>query len=269
MNSKTKRNASIQNNVKTSRSTSAKPITLQTNPNKTVQIHQNRKMARNLLVIFLLSLLDYRHGANVAASAAATIRNVRFTSPTYNGYISENVVLPINRNTNNNNNNNNSTSNSILVRFVDMNKPSITLEAHSPQTCQSVTMDQLVKASNIRISSDVDLFQLDTDRFECMEIREPSLCLCSIQIRLKDDSVRYKLNREAKSLYPLEMKLDQNYAIQTATISVHILDDNDLEPMFDPSEYTFELNEFDELPAFTRIGQVYARDPDLGKFANS
>jgi hypothetical protein len=29
------------------------------------------------------------------------------------------------------------------------------------------------------------------------------------------------------------------------------------------------LNEFDELPAFTRIGQVYARDPDLGKFANS
>jgi hypothetical protein len=65
------------------------------------------------------------------------------------------------------------------------------------------------------------------------------------------------------------MKLDQNYAIQTATISVHILDDNDLEPMFDPSEYTFELNEFDELPAFTRIGQVYARDPDLGKFANS
>lgn len=216
--------------------------------------------SRGLPVIFIISLLGF-----VASNASEStnnnkIRNVRFTSATYNGYISENVVLPMARTSTKHNT-------SILVRFVDMQKPSVTLETDT-SSCNSVTIDQLVSASNLRITGAVDLFQLDAERFDCMQLRDnpTNLCLCQLQVRLKDDSVRYKLNREAKSLYPLEMKLDQNYAIQTSTVSVHILDDNDLEPMFDPSEYVFELNEFDQLPAFSKIGQVFARDPDLGKF---
>lgn len=211
--------------------------------------------SRGLPVIFIISLLGF---AASNPSESNDIRNVRFTSATYNGYISENVVLPMARTSAKHNT-------SILVRFVDMQKPSVTLETET-SSCQSVTIDHLTSAANLRITGAVDLFQLDSERFDCMQIRQtPNLCLCQLQIRLKDDSVRYKLNREAKSLYPLEMKLDQNYAIQASTVSVHILDDNDLEPMFDPSEYEFELNEFDQLPAFSSIGQVFARDPDLGK----
>ena len=53
-------------------------------------------------------------------------------------------------------------------------------------------------------------------------------------------------------------------SIQT-TISIQILDDNDLEPMFDPSEYLIELNESSNKAAFTKIGRVIARDPDLNR----
>lgn len=107
------------------------------------------------------------------------------------------------------------------------------------------------------------LFDLDPEAFDCYNLA--NACQCHLQIKLKDDSVRYRLNREAKTSYSFQLKIDHTYAIITSVINVIILDDNDLEPMFDPSEYDWELNEFDQVPAFTKIGQVFARDPDLGR----
>lgn len=56
-----------------------------------------------------------------------------------------------------------------------------------------------------------------------------------------------------------------------------ILDDNDLEPMFDPTEYFIDLYKYTlepggtitptQLPEFAQIGRVYASDPDLGQNA--
>ena len=55
--------------------------------------------------------------------------------------------------------------------------------------------------------------------------------------------------------------------MKSALILIKILDDNDLDPMFDPNEYTFVLDQSSsgEMPAFTKIGRVIARDPDLSR----
>lgn len=208
-----------------------------------------------LLIILLIHLIP----SHVAFKQQSTqiVTNAKFTSEQYTGYISENVALPQRTF-------NTTERNPILIRFIDASKPSIQFE--TARKCSSITLAAIVSAANLRLVSDdnsFNLFEIDPS-LTCVH-STAGKCACYIQIKLKDDSVRYKLNREAKSSYKFRLKLDQNYSIQETVILVQILDDNDLEPMFDPSEYEFELNEFDQSPAFTNIGQVFAKDPDLGK----
>jgi len=199
------------------------------------------------------------------STQSITISQAKFQANSYTGYISENVEPPqLKHHTNSTAN-----SNPILIRFVDIFKPTVEFQlAPSNLTCSSVDFFTFKKATNIRLVGDDDattLFDIDPYKFDCQ--RQSVSCSCRIQIKLKDDSVRYRLNREAKQAYEFQLKLDQAYSIRTSSMNVIVLDDNDLEPMFDPSEYEFEINESDKLPAFAVIGQVYAKDPDLNRNA--
>jgi len=110
---------------------------------------------------------------------------------------------------------------------------------------------------------DLNIFELDTSE-TCFELNQVSFeCECPLRIRLRDDSARDKLNREAKDTYNMQIKSKAS----SASIIVKILDDNDLEPMFDPSEYSIVLNEsaIASTPAFTKIVRVSASDPDLSR----
>ncbi len=212
-----------------------------------------------LLLLLLLAAAD---------SAPATISRANFQAHSYTGYISENVELPQPKL------HANSTpphAHPILIRFVDILKPTVEFQLTPANlACTAVDFTAFKQATNIRLSGDDDattLFDIDPNTFACQQQLDASVCTCHIQIKLRDDSVRYRLNREAKSAYEFQLKLDQAYAIRTAAVVVNVLDDNDLEPMFDPAEYELEVNEFDRWPAFTRIGQVLARDPDLDRNA--
>ena len=227
----------------------------------TIQLKQpsmTKKMTKQtlfMLLIIIIIIIQLIPGH----VAAKIITNAKFPNEQYTGYISENVALP--QRTFNDTNH----RSAILIRFIDSSKPSIQFD--TTKRCSAIELPALQQATNLRIESDdnsFNLFEIDSDKFTCVH-SDTLKCACFIQIKLKDDSVRYKLNREAKSSYKLRLKLDQNYSIQETTLLVQILDDNDIEPMFDPSEYEFELNEFDQSPAFTNIGQVFAKDPDRGQ----
>jgi hypothetical protein len=246
------------------------------------------------------------------------ISNVQFTNDAYAGYISENLAPTStdsstsswpsedasNRQNRNINTQQSNATKSIYVRFVDRLKPAVHFHL-SHSKCESVKLDHL----NIELTSDfdyesLDLFQLDYETFNCFAINKQnqneSKCFCFLRVSIKDDSTRSRLNREAKDVYLMQLKIKQSSSLntpkrrepqrdveidqveiankQTASLKVNILDDNDLEPMFDPSEYNIRIAEFDEkreanepfleptiLPAFSVIGKVSAIDPDLSQ----
>ena len=201
--------------------------------------------------------------AGAFSDSTPLFEKAHFQSDSYVGYISENVA-PLSHTKP-------PKSSSIFVRFVDELKPSVRFET-SESVCVGIDMSKFKNITNIRLESDDDsgtLFELDANSFICVR-QEPGMCVCFIQIKLSDSyfaTNRHKLNREAKSLYTFQLKFELSYGVSTTQIQVKLLDDNDLEPMFDPSDYEFVLAEADQLEAFAVIGQVHAKDPDLSRNA--
>jgi hypothetical protein len=121
-------------------------------------------------------------------------------------------------------------------------------------------------------------FEVDADSLDCYKLKQTrsSLnCLCYFDLMLRDGSFIEKLNREATDTYRYKLVAHKNNnsttsaSIAAASLIINVLDDNDLEPMFDPSEYIYELSEYNEkfeltdLPPLSSIGRIVARDPDL------
>ena len=152
----------------------------------------------------------------------------------------------------------------------DLVKPSVRaiFTEHNLTSCGELSVASL--AATLELSSDsmdpdeLNIFELDSTE-SCFDIKRIPFteCECPLRIRLRDDSARDKLNREAKDTYTMQLKL----AASSASLLIKILDDNDLEPMFDPSEYNIVLNEsaLASTPAFTKIVRVFASDPDLSR----
>ena len=201
--------------------------------------------------------------AVVSCDSTSLFEKAHFQSDSYVGYISENVA-PLSHTKP-------AKNSSIFVRFVDELKPSVRFET-SESVCVGIEMSKFKNITNIRLESDDDstnLFELDANSFTCV-VQEIGNCVCLIQIKLSDSyfaTSRYKLNREAISLYTFQLKFELSYGVSITQIQVKLLDDNDLEPMFEPSDYEFVINEIDQLEAFAVIGQVHAKDPDLSRNA--
>jgi hypothetical protein len=146
-------------------------------------------------------------------------------------------------------------------------KPSVRFSVQHLDECVSFNFKSLnltLKTTDYDQNS-MSLFVIDHDNFLCT--KNHAHCLCYFQIRLTDDPlVRDRINREAKEAYQFSLMLNNT---QTK-INVNI-DDKNLEPMFDLSEYVFALNQFEydsslnlvNLPEFSVIGKVSAVDPDL------
>ena len=188
---------------------------------------------------------------------SSIIERTQFTNDLYTGYISENVASVKTYDTSRQTSRSTKQTQSIYIRFITLYKPSIRVTLKNENQCSKFNTNHF----NIELISDTSdpIFELDPNE-PCYNLNKTE-CECPIKIRLINDSARDKLNREAQDSYKLQLKHE---SIQT-TISIQILDDNDLEPMFDPSEYLIELNESSNKAAFTKIGRVIARDPDLSR----
>ena len=199
-----------------------------------------------------------------AEESVIQLQSAYFTSESYTGYISENVAAPsalppdnqmrrlrssINQTT--------SSNSLIYIRFVDYLKPTLVLELWKGK-CEQLRPED-VPLITLKHN---DLFL--TEMGACDPLGNSiRTCECPIYIRLLNDSVRERLNREAKEFYSVHLKFFSN---QT-NIQIQLLDDNDLDPMFEYADYLFELNEDSNLPAFAKIGKVTALDPDLSRNA--
>ena len=210
---------------------------------------------------FVLLLVNF-----FAIASSFSIQNVQFTSDSYTGYISENVLqTPSSSSTTSSDRHNRNiaspASSSVFVRFVDRLKPAVTFDLASGFACTDASLNK----ASLELNSDYDrdalsLFKLDASSLSCFP--NANKCVCYIKLSLADDSAREKLNREAKDAYSLQIKLNS----AQAQLNVIVLDDNDLEPMFDPSEYSYEINEAaGELSELAVIGRVGASDPDLSR----
>jgi hypothetical protein len=230
------------------------------------------------------------------------VYSLKFTSNSFTGYISENVAssstasftnpLLTPHHTNNTRHNRNlvvshsqtvisiNTNNQqpIYVRFVDKFKPSFTFVTTTTTTTCRHTLKNTI---NLKLTTNdeyndteaLNLFKILHDDIECFPFRnQQNECICYFRVRLieSDEAHERRLNREAKESYHMRVIIsssdndDDNDNAAFAYIRVNVLDDNDLEPMFDQSEFVFELNEDSHyLPAFTYIGRVTATDPDL------
>ncbi|CAF0806124.1 unnamed protein product [Brachionus calyciflorus] len=224
-----------------------------------------------LFVYIFLNLLltEYR---------AHSIESIHFTNDTYTGYISENIAQILNpsqtlleQSKRHNTNSLKTDKKSIYIRFIDELKPSIQFLIKNLDDCINFNFKSLnlTLKTNDYDQESISLFEIDHDNYLCT--KTSLKCLCFFQIRLTDDPfIRDRINREAKDSYQFYLLI--NNQTQTS-INVNILDDNDLEPMFDPSEYTLEINQFDSnfnlvnLPEFSVIGRVSAMDPDLAENA--
>ncbi|RMZ97665.1 protocadherin Fat 1 isoform X1 [Brachionus plicatilis] len=204
------------------------------------------------------------------------LSSIRFTNKSYTGYISENIgqlnpsQLYPSEPSKRHYQQVDANKKSVYVRFVDQIKPSVELDIDNAQHCLAFNF----KSLNLSLKTDdydqdaISLFEIDHDNYVCT--KSAVNCLCYFQIRLTDEPfVRDRINREAKDQYTLSLLLNDT----KASLVVGILDDNDLEPMFDPSEYTIELKQFDDqfrlvnLAEFSVIGKVNALDPDLAENA--
>ena len=229
----------------------------------------------NLLIIIL-------HIATIVESSLP-LTHLRFTNDSYTGYISENVArpsLPANTVSSTNRHNRNiknlnstqtdERSSTIYVRFVDKLKPAVVFDEPAHAKCRDYSAN--LHAFKFELYSEYDtdsltLFALDTSSFECFTLDATlKTCACYLKLRLIDDTAREKLNREAKDTYYVQIRVLTN---ETTSVRVNVLDDNDLEPMFDTNEYVFDLflSESRVMPAFSVIGRVAASDPDLSKNA--
>jgi len=242
--------------------------------------YKRRKRKCNFLLTILILLTTFLSSTATATTDlnSTVILDIEFTTDQYTGYISENVaaVKLYNENSRIINSRTNSRSilktnklsNIIYVRFIDLLKPSIRFKLKNENNqCNQITIEELgieLIDTDEQTNNNI-LFELDNDdSFKCYQLTLNE-CECPIRIRLRDDSIRDKLNREAKDAYNLQIKL--NKWMKSTLILIKILDDNDLDPMFDPNEYTFVLDQHSssEMPAFTKIGRVIARDPDLSR----
>ena len=212
-----------------------------------------------------------------------SIESVRFTNQSYTGYISENIGQPSpsqsypNEPSKRHYQKFDTTKKlSVYVRFVDEIKPSVEFGIENVHHC----LDFNFKSLNLSMKTDdydqdaMSLFEIDYDNYLCTKHNLIN-CICYFQIRITDDPfVRDRINREAKDKYRLNLLLNDT----KASLIVNILDDNDLEPMFDPSEYKIEIFEFEmsgenqlqkaDLAEYSIIGKVNAMDPDLAENAH-
>nr|XP_033783424.1 protocadherin Fat 2 [Geotrypetes seraphini]XP_033783425.1 protocadherin Fat 2 [Geotrypetes seraphini]XP_033783426.1 protocadherin Fat 2 [Geotrypetes seraphini] len=89
---------------------------------------------------------------------------------------------------------------------------------------------------------------------------------CFLRIRTRSGNTAL-LNREVKDIYVLTIQASEkifNYEAFTKVI-IHILDRNDLKPLFSPPSYRLSVKENTSLK--TTIGKVSATDADLGQNA--
>ena len=254
--------------------------------------------------------LEYRY-ESLSRTLLFRFEQITFTNSSLTGYISENVANPTSSSSSFSNAHNQSpaqASKSIFVRFVDQLKPGVTFDlvprgdTHllaNDDYCKKFDLAQLgLSLTNSEAAADTDyaaaasdssttpalatksdLFELDLNSFAACRTRSRNAlrltCHCYIKIKLIDgQSVRDRINREARDSYRIQLRS----GLARAALLIHILDDNDLEPMFESSDYTFTLDEYRITPsggaralsparwaAFTTIGRVLATDPDLGQ----
>ena len=219
--------------------------------------------------------------------------NVTFTSASYIGYIGENFYsLPMSATAPASDADDAFTHGrrSSYVRFVDRLKPAVAFRlvqqataTSSPPQCSEHSLDIQLHAVDSVDEASKRLFELDaTDasasasdtprqQHSCFQVSSSSRdvqCVCYLRVRMASESSAMatgdQLNREALDKYTLRLSVRQSSA--SAALGVHVLDDNDLEPMFEPSEYVFTLHERQcgEMGALSVIGRVHATDPDVG-----
>ena len=241
-----------------------------------------------LVIVILHLLLPLAH-FSFHSSKPTTLFLSKFVSDSFTGYISENVALPppsssssqSSLNTRHNRNlasrqtlNKQTQRTPIYVRFVDKLKPSFTFDiinrvvssSSSTKTCRQIYDESQFKLQLQNIEYDTEslsVFKIENE-IDCFWLNVNIKCLCYFRLSLIDsDEARERLNREAKDIYNMRINLLGTNSSLSSLIHVSILDDNDLEPMFDQSEYVFELEEKAYLPPFSFVGRVVATDPDL------
>ncbi|XP_061473408.1 protocadherin Fat 2 [Rhineura floridana] len=89
---------------------------------------------------------------------------------------------------------------------------------------------------------------------------------CFLRIRTKSGNTD-RLNREFKDKYVLIIQaLEKTFAYESwAKVLIHILDRNDLKPLFSPPSYQVTIQE--DTPPKTPIGAISATDADVGQNA--
>ena len=234
-------------------------------------------MPRTLVVASLVLLFTI--SPICTQSHNGLFKDLRFLNDAFTGYISENVASPLpnqpvntnqrqNRNlvSSINHNKQQQPEQSIYVRFIDKLKPSFTfvkLTATTTTQCHSFN----THAFNMTLSNEPEdmrnIFELEP-RYDCFESSSTQACVCYFKLRLVLDQID-ELNREAKPLYVMKVS---HMHLAYAHLNVHLLDDNDLEPMFDQNEYTFDLDLSKASQFGDVIGSVWAEDPDLDSNSN-
>ena len=230
--------------------------------------------SRVYLLVFLIQVACCSNALQ-ATTASTSVANLAFLGDTFTGYISENVIASPMPTTVNNNNNNNITASRhnrnlappnqrttplVYVRFVGKLKPSLAFDKQR-STCHSSsysTSDLMLELhSHDYDAQAVRLFELDPS-LDCVDSDDHLKCHCYVKLRLRQGE---SLNREAKDTYHMTLKTTDSAAV----VRVNVLDDNDLEPMFDQSEYEWTVleSESEYLPPFAVLGRVSAADPDL------
>jgi hypothetical protein len=264
-----------------------------------------------LMLVHLLAIchsLEYKH-ESLSSTYLFRIEHISFTNDSYSGYISENVATPIISSSSSSSSllsssvfistasspNTQPISKSIYIRFVDRVKPALRFTMSSLGHANATSNDDFCKKFDLAqlnltlvnsnedsadytgfgsaTASKSDLFELDLTRQLCRTIVREALtstCECYTKVKLIDgQSVRDRINREAKDVYQLQLRAGSS---SKSTLLINILDDNDLEPMFESSEYSINLDEYvlsgssinrNSLPEFSVVGRVLATDPDL------
>lgn len=101
----------------------------------------------------------------------------------------------------------------------------------------------------------------DDELFMAEEVCVGDFCFLRIKTRSGHSTV---LNREVRDMYTVTVEaIESTYNYQAWTkVSIHVLDTNDLKPLFYPASYSVAINEDTALR--TSIAKVSATDADLG-----
>ncbi|XP_034038208.1 protocadherin Fat 2 isoform X2 [Thalassophryne amazonica] len=105
----------------------------------------------------------------------------------------------------------------------------------------------------------------DDDLFQAEGVKVGDFCFLRIKTRSSNSAL---LNREVRDTYTLTIKATEStFDLQTKTkVLVHVLDTNDLKPLFYPASYNVTIGE--DTPLKSSVVKVSATDADIGSNAD-